>query len=238
MNENTRTALASRCGIGYLQPERYRWSGGIRRALMDGKRRDEPRRRKARLTGRGVGVQMIRENMDDIAQVAFPEGFGVRDMRTEDASLWTDIHWDAEPFIAKPFMEINEELFFREFGDDAAEIKQRLFFVVTDKGVAVGTVGAWYSRDFKGADYGRIHWIAVRPAYQGLGLGKAALSCAMNRLAKWHRRCYLTTQTGRIPAIRMYLDFGFLPDLDPDGAADAWRGVREKLDHPVLSGLL
>jgi hypothetical protein len=56
----------------------------------------------------------------------------------------------------------------------------------------------------------------------------------LNQLARWHERCYLITHTGRLPALELYLDFGFVPDLDPPGAVEAWREVKGKLGHPAL----
>ena len=78
----------------------------------------------------------------------------------------------------------------------------------------------------------------MRPAYQGRGLGKAALAFALERLSHWHERAFLDTSTARLPALKMYLDFGFAPDRThgPD-ALRAWRGVRAALDHPGLAGI-
>ncbi len=177
-------------------------------------------------------VEMIRPNLDDIPQVAFPPGFGIRPMRPGEAAVWTDIHRDAEPYIT-----ITDGLFHDQFGTDLPATHRRCFFIVDGRGVAVGTISAWYSRDFKGRDHGRIHWVATRRAYQRRGLGRAGLSYGLNRLAEWHERAYLTTQTQRLPAIKMYLDFGFLPDLEQPNAGVAWRSVREALKHPALEEL-
>jgi GNAT superfamily N-acetyltransferase len=124
-----------------------------------------------------------------------------------------------------------------EFGDDLEAIQWRCFLLTDAEGVAIGTISAWYSREFRGQDYGRIHWFAIRPGHQGRGLGRAALSYAMQRLAEWHERAWLATSTGRLAAIKLYLDFGFAPDLEPDGARDAWREVATYLDHPGLAGI-
>ena len=175
---------------------------------------------------------MIRPNMRNIPQMEFPAGFGIRPMRLDEIPLWTDVQRDAEEYV-----EIANDLFMQQFGDDLPAVEQRCFFVVNEKGDAVGTISAWYSLDFKGGDWGRIHWVAVRPAYQGRGLGKAALSYTMNRLAEWHDRACLFTATTRIPAIKMYLNFGFEPDLDPPGAQEAWREVGLALKHPALEKL-
>jgi hypothetical protein len=49
------------------------------------------------------------------------------------------------------------------------------------------------------------------------------LSYAMKKMAQWHDRAFLGTQTKRLGAIKIYLDFGFLPDMDHPGADIAWR---------------
>jgi len=177
-----------------------------------------------------VPVHMVRPHMENIPFHPFPEGFGVRAFRMGDQGIWTDIQRDAEPFFA-----IEDDLFEREFGYDLPAACRRCFFIVDHRGCAVGTISAWYSRDFKGQDYGRIHWVAVRPAYQRRGLARAGMSYTMLKLAQWHERAWLSTSTSRIGAIKLYLDFGFLPDLDTPGAREAWAGVRDKLSHPVLA---
>jgi hypothetical protein len=53
-------------------------------------------------------------------------------------------------------------------------------------------------------------------------------------MAQWHDRCFLGTQSKRLPAINLYLDFGFLPDMDEPGAIEGWREVRAQLKHPAL----
>lgn len=163
-------------------------------------------------------------------EVAFPEGFSVRPYQPGDERVWTDIWRDAEPLLS-----IDDNLFAREFGSDWGALRWRCFFIVDERGCAVGTVTAWYSRDFKGQDWGRIHWLAVRPAYQGRDLAKAAMSFALKQLAQWHERAWLDTSGGRLGAIKIYLDFGFVPDMDAPGAKVAWQQVQQKLNHPMLA---
>jgi len=176
----------------------------------------------------GWPVTMIRPHLRDLPPVQFPPGFGIRAMRVEEAGLWADIEQDAEGFLSIPV-----ELFFREFGEDLAAVPRRCFILTNEKGCGVGTVSAWYNRDFRGQDYGRIHWVAVRPAWQRRGLARAGLAYAMHALAQWHERCYLATSTARLPAIRLYLDFGFEPDLEPPGAREAWAPVLAALGRPA-----
>ncbi len=180
----------------------------------------------------GYEVFMIRPHLRDIPQVPFPKGYGIRPMRLDEGALWTDIERDAEAYFP-----IGDDLFHDQFGDYLQNTQWRSFIVTNPKGIGVGVISAWFSREFKGDDYGMIHWIAIRPAYQGLGLGKAALSFALHQLAQWHTRAFLGTQTKRLGAIKLYLDFGFVPDLDPPGAREAWREVAAQLQHPALSRL-
>jgi len=180
----------------------------------------------------GRQVKMIRPHLDDIPQVTFPDGFKIRPMRLDEAGLWTDIWRDAEPYA-----NIRSGLFHSEFGHDLQATQWRSFIVTNPRGIAVATISAWYNRTFKGQDYGQIHWVAVRQAYWGRGLGKAMLAHTLNQMAKWHNRAFLGTQTRRIPAIKIYLDFGFVPDLDEPGAVESWQEVKAQLDHPVLETL-
>ena len=186
-----------------------------------------------RLGPAGYEVSMIRPNLLDIPQVPLAEGFSIRPMRMDEGGVWSDIERDAELYFP-----ITERTFHSEFDRDLPATQWRSFFIVDHKGVAVGTVSAWYDRDHKGQDTGVIHWIAIRPAYQGRGLGKAAMSFALNQLSRWHERAILGTQTKRLRAIGMYLDFGFLPELDHPGFIDVWREVNQQIKHPVLDRVL
>ncbi|MCK4277510.1 MAG: GNAT family N-acetyltransferase, partial [Phycisphaerae bacterium] len=103
---------------------------------------------------------------------------------------------------------------------------------------SVGTITSWYHRSYRRRRWGRIHWVAIIPDHRGRGLSKAIMTVAMKRLRKLgHRRAMLATATPCIPAIKTYLDFGFVPDLSRKGAWRAWRLVGKHIAHPVLAGL-
>lgn len=181
---------------------------------------------------RNYGVKMIREHMEDIPEVPFPAGFGVRNYRPGEGHIWTRIQIAAEPFT-----KVDDQLFHREFGDNLEALEDRMFFIITDDGEEVGTITAWWTPDWKGKEWGIIHWIAVHPDYQGRGLSKPAMTVAMKRLKQSHDRCLLNTSTGRIIAIKVYLDFGFYPYLKSEGSYEAWKEVASVLEHPTLKKL-
>ncbi len=179
-----------------------------------------------------ASVYMLRPTLDAIAEHPFPEGYGIRPMRRNEGGLWEDVQRDAEPFFT-----IQPGLFEAQFGDDPGAIERRCYLIVAPNGCAVGTISAWYTTDAGGEVIGRIHLVATRRAYQGLGLGKAGLSYTLKQLARWHARACLDTSTGRVGAIKMYLDAGFAPDLGRPWAREAWAAYRKKLDHPALKVL-
>ena len=198
-------------------------------ASQDSVRRNQPLATTAPPPAGGPSVSMLRPDLTNIMDVPFPTGYGIRSMTTDDIGLWTDIQRDAEPY-----QTIADTLFRKEFGDDLDAIKSRCFIVTNPNGLGVGTISAWYDNNFRGQRYGRIHWVSVRPSCQGLGLGKAALSYSLKQLAQWHDRCCLVTSTQRVPAISLYLNFGFVPDLTLPNALAVWSELATRLKHPVL----
>jgi GNAT superfamily N-acetyltransferase len=177
-----------------------------------------------------IPVKMLRPHLRDIPPAVIPPGFRIRGMSEADIPLWTAIERDAEPFL-----KIGDDLFMQEFGHDLPAIAERCYLILTDQGAGVGTISAWYDRVESGSPPGRIHWVATRPAYQRRGLARAGLSYALNRLAEWHEHAVLGTSSGRLGAIQLYLDFGFVPDMQAPRADEAWSQVRTRLQHPALA---
>lgn len=182
------------------------------------------------MTGRGI--TMIRPHLRELPPVLFPPGFGIRPMRLDEGPLWLAIERDAE----QEYQFMPDGIFEREFGADLESVPRRCFIAVDAQGAGVGTISAWYYT-FREQEYGLVHWVAVRPACQGKGLGRAMISFALNRLSQWHDRALLNTDTRRLPAIKLYLDFGFVPVLDLPGAIENWGEVAIHLDHPALAEL-
>jgi len=179
---------------------------------------------------KNYSVRMIREHMDNIPDIPFPKGFGIRNYRLGEGHIWTRIEKAAEPFF-----EIDDRLFDREFGHHLRVMEDRSFFVITDEGEEIGTITAWWQPNWKDKEWGQIHWVAIHPDYQGLGLSKPMMTVAMRRLKQSHNRAFLGSSTGRIAAVKIYLDFGFHPDMESENSLEAWREVASVLEHPTLT---
>jgi GNAT superfamily N-acetyltransferase len=186
----------------------------------------------------GYSLMMVRPTLDNIPQFAFPEGYSIRPMQAlardgaDEAGVWADIWRDAEGNAA-----YNTAVFHKEFGTDYPATQWRCYFVLNENGVAVGTISAWYNRRYKGQNHGQIHWVALRRSVWGKGLGKAMLTYTLTQMAQWHERAFLGTQSKRLAALKLYLDFGFMPDMDEPGAVEGWREVKAKLKHPSLESM-
>jgi len=194
---------------------------------------EPPGRGGPRIGPAGAHVIMFRPHMRDIPRAEFPGGYGIRPMTLDDIGLWTDIERDAEPWFP-----IGSDEFRHVFGDELAAVGRRCFIITDSRGLGVGTISAWYDREYRGGQWGRIHWLAVRPAHQRKGLARAGLALAMRKLAQWHDRAMLATQTRREGAIRLYLDFGFVPDLADSGARAAWGELAGRMRHPALDAAM
>ena len=177
-----------------------------------------------------IHVHMLREDIENVPQYALPAGYAMRPFGDGDRETWIRIQQACEGPAAGA-----GEWFDREFARELPRMARRSFFLVAPDGDDVGTITAWYERRHLGRPWGRIHYVAIAPPHRGRGLSRCILTVAMNRLRTLgHRRAMLATQAHRIPAIRTYLRFGFVPEITSPDAADAWRQAARHIDHPAL----
>lgn len=83
---------------------------------------------------------------------------------------------------------------------------------------------------------GFVHWVATHPRHRSRGLAAALLGRLLEDFsARGYLRARLTTQPERIPAIRAYLTFGFVPEYEEGGPAQGrdhravWSGIFQEL---------
>lgn len=176
---------------------------------------------------RNVSVRMVRENLENLPVHPVPEGFQVRLYRAGDEHNWVAVQKAAERHI-----QMSLDLFFKEFGSDIATLSQRQCFLCDPDNTPIGTASAWFDENHNGRPYGRIHWVAIVPEYQGRGLSKCLLSRACLRLRELgHDRAYLVTSTARVTAINLYMAFGFRPEILTEEDQAVWMEMK-----PYLKG--
>ena len=177
-----------------------------------------------------VGVNMVREDLENLPDYPIPPGFSARWFRPGDEALWQRIVGLAEKLIT-PFPA---DVFQKEFAPRADALPQRQCFLCDARGEGIATATAWFDDNHRGKPYGRIHWVAVIPEMQGRGLSKPLMSIVCKRLGDLgHERAYLATSTARIPALNLYLRFGFAPEIASNEDLAAWRKVDGLLKTPL-----
>ena len=177
-----------------------------------------------------VGTDMVRPDLEGLPDFELPRSYSIRAWRPGDMETWTRLQRAAEKQI-----EITDGLFREQFGGDDAAIAARQLFLCDAGGRAVGTGTAWFDEERFGERWGQVHWMAVVPGQQGRGLGRTLLAAVCRRLREaGHRRAFLITSTGRLPAIRLYLRFGFRPAPRDEAGREAWRALAR---HLAASGV-
>lgn len=190
---------------------------------------------------KNLPLKMIRASLDGLPGFALPGGFGLRWYQPGDEAHWRRIQLAAERFI-----EITPELFGKQFGLGEArglqpasaqeqsggmnsalrDLCERQCYLLDPHDEIIGTGTAWFGDDSEGERWGRVHWMAILPEFQGRGLGKGLLTGICRRLHELgHERAYLHTSAARIPAIKLYLRFGFEPTFRNAEEQAAWRAV-------------
>ena len=172
-----------------------------------------------------VSLTMVREHLQDIPNCSLPSAYSLRSYQPGDEVAWREIQ-----SVADQYNTITNELFEHEFGNNEQMLAKRQFYLLDSFQMVVGTATAWFKDDYLGRLYGRVHWVAIVPEYQGLGLAKPLMTTICVRLRELgHERAYLTTSSARLAAINLYLQFGFVPDLNNPADQLIWDSVAARL---------
>lgn len=176
-----------------------------------------------------VDVRMIHHDLAHAPRYALPEGYHMRFYRDGDVATWVRIQRAADALS-----KAAAETFAHYMPGDTAHLARRVMFLVDPSGVDIGTITAWNGDNFDGRDIGLVHWVAIAAEAQGRGLAKPMLSAVLDVLrALGYNDAWLDTNTRRIPALNLYLLFGFEPHPRSDVERAAWRAVAELLKYPV-----
>ena len=152
-------------------------------------------------------VIMHRKSGTPIPEFDLPEGFIFTQYKSGDEKAWAKIETSVLEFDD----ELDALLYFqREFLKIPSEAERRCIFIENDKGEKIATASAWHA--YSGIRRDPIlHWVSVRPEYQGLGLGKALISKITQIMLDLDGDMdfYLHTQTWSHKAVGIYQKFGY-----------------------------
>lgn len=138
----------------------------------------------------------------------YKEGFERNWARTEHLVLEFDTELLAYEYFAQNLLPFKEQL------------KNRMIFILNKYKEPIANACAWYV-DFNNEAGGdepiqiihqaQVHYVAVQPKYQGLGLGSALIKKTLSlfKIYEPGQDIFLHTQTWSHRAIKMYLNIGF-----------------------------
>ena len=159
---------------------------------------------------RRIVMEMSGEKVLSTPQATLPPGFS---FRLHDGSEDDIMHWGRIETAVQEF-DLQDEArayFMEEFYPHIDEVQKRCVFIVNADGLPIATASGWFSHDENGDILNRLHWVAVCPEYQGLGLGRSISTKAINICAKLApgKKMWLNTQTHSHRAVTMYHKLGF-----------------------------
>lgn len=152
-------------------------------------------------------VLMKRKKGTPLVQYNLPENFSFVFYTSGDEKAWAEI----ETSVGEFDRESDALYYFRNsYMTYMEELKRRCIFIENNEGKKVATLTVWWSYTGRRRDPW-IHWVAVRPEFQGLGLGKAIVSKGTQHLMEidGDKNVYLHTQTWSYKAIGIYIKAGF-----------------------------
>ena len=172
----------------------------------------------------GVRIRMKRETLENVPQIELLDDYSLRFYSPGMQNVWEDIHRDGDRFT-----NVTSELFRGQFGEDDILISKRQLYLYCGRSAA-GTATAWFDSDYKGEEWGRVHWVCLKKGFQGKGLSRILLSAVLLRLRDLgHERAYLVTSSRRRAAVRVYAKFGFCPDIGSPEERKLWQEMSSLL---------
>ncbi len=163
-------------------------------------------------------LRMRRPDLRKLPPVRLPEGCALRSYRPGDDAHWVRI-------IAESFGEEADHISFEQrMRTDPAFRPERVFFITKDDD-PVATASAYY-KPTEDPAAGVLHYVGVLTEHHGRKLGYWVCLAALHRMAAEGRAAaWLSTDDFRAPAIKTYLNLGFLPLLVHENQRERWRRV-------------
>jgi len=159
------------------------------------------------LAYKNIIMEISHQDLSLIPEPALPEGYSFclfeKGMETDWARIETSV------------LEFENEdnalqYFNRDYIPFEKELEKRCVFIKNNDDLPIATATAWFSDSSSGYQ-ASLHWVAVHPNYQGLGLGKAIAQKASRLFIETDKDqdVLLHTQTWSHKAILIYLNMGY-----------------------------
>ena len=183
---------------------------------------------------RYIDLPMARDNLENIPSYELPDGYRFVFYQPGDRDAWISIEISAKEL--RDFAQ-GVQVWQDYYGSVENTLHNRMLFIENAQGEKVATATAYYDKNGDlPPECGQVHWVAVRRDHQGKGLARPLIAQTLQVMKqRGHARAVLHTQTTTWVAVRLYLEFGFLPDENAAHNPNGWRIIKALTHHPALS---
>lgn len=152
-------------------------------------------------------IILKREKGRTLRNATLPEKFKFVKFKDGDEKAWAEIEKSVLEFENT---KDGEEYFKNKYLPYIDELKRRTIFIENSNEEKIATFTAWW-RYTDERRHPFMEWVAVKPEYQGKGLGKALISEGIKLMVAIEGDCdmYIPTQTWSYKAISLYRWAGF-----------------------------
>ena len=169
-------------------------------------------------------LRMVRPDLDNLPKLELPPGYGMRTYQKGDEVHWANIISDSFGGKRRTAQDARNEITEQE-----RFVPEGLYFAM-HQGTPVGTACAW-RQTLDETEVGYVHMVGVVSAHTGHKLGKWVSLAVLTYFRDSRFRCaMLDTDDFRIPAIKTYLNLGFVPVYLEKGQTKRWRDIFETLE--------
>ncbi len=167
-------------------------------------------------------LQLIRRDLNELPDIRLPDGYKLTSYRSGYSNNWREIIAASFELAPEKFdfeKSIRKNPFFRE---------ERVKFICYE-GKPIATCSAFHRADYL-PEYGMIHYLGALPGHKGKKLGYWIMLACLHQMKKdGFTGSWLSTDDFRLPAIKTYLNLGYVPFLVDCNQRDRWRKVLENL---------
>ena len=171
---------------------------------------------------KSVNISVVRPHLGGVPATGPLQGYTLRELGRGDERQLAQL-------LSLTFEEAWDEARVASTLTRAADVRA-VYGVVRD-GELVATASSQL-RPERDPAAGFVHWVATHPDHRSRGLAAALLARLLRDFSTRGYTCArLDTQPERLPAIRTYLKFGFVPEYEINGAdhQEIWSGIFQTL---------
>ena len=171
-------------------------------------------------------LRMVRHDLENLPRFQCPDGYYIRTYQEGD-----EVHWAR--IVDSAFVD-NGRIAQDAYADviNQPNFDPDGFSFVVHEDLPIGTACAW-KRCHRGKLIGYIDMLAVLPDHTGHKLGKWLTVFLLYYFKAQHvAYVMLDTDDFRLPAIKNYLNLGFVPTYVRENHVLRWRNIFEKLGLP------